>query len=164
MLNRRAFINLLGSLAITFIVVISSGCSSAPTKANAMQDQQAKLFKTHPEKSNLYIYRGNAQGSSVEMALMVDGNHVATSVGETYVKLEVSAGRHRIVSQADNSDKLILATVKNKNYFILQDVKVGHVGNRTKLILMSESAGKAGVKQCEMISLMPSATKLSMLK
>jgi len=73
----------------------------------------------------LYIYRSNAQGASVEMTLLVGGRHVATSAGKMYIKLEVTPGRHRIVSRVDNSDKRIL-----------QDIKVGQVDNRTKLILI----------------------------
>lgn len=161
---KNAILNLLFSAVMILLSIIVSGCSSVPNKASTQQDHQAKLFKTHPQKSNLYIYRGIAQGASIEMEIMVDGRSVATSVGKTYIKLTVAPGKHRIVSRADNSDKLILATVKNHNYFILQGVEVGGVEARTKLTLMSESAGKSGVKQCQLISLLPQPAQFSMLQ
>jgi len=147
-------------VVLGLIMAIISGCASVP-KASSVQDHQAKLFKTHPQKSNLYIYRGHAQGVSIEMPLEINGWHVATNLGKTYIKLQVAPGKHRIISRADNSDRLILATQKNKNYFIFQDVKVGSSGTLTKLNFVTEAVGQAGVNECEMISLIPQATKLS---
>jgi len=112
-----------GLTGVLCLVVLGlSACSSAP-KASSSLDQEAKLFKTHLQKSNLYIYRGD-KGSSVEMQLEVDGQLVATNVGRTYVKLEVEPGRHKIVSYADNEDRLMIAALKGKNYFILKVLKL----------------------------------------
>jgi len=147
-------------VVLGLIIAIISGCASVPN-ASSKQDHQAKLFKTHPQKSNLYIYRGHAQGASIEMPLEINGWHVATNLGQTYLKLQVTPGKHRIISRADNTERLVLATQKNKNYFIFQDVKIGSSGAITSLNLVGESVGQAGVNECEMISLIPKATKLS---
>jgi len=158
---KGAFAGLLYLVITGVMVVTVSGCASTP-KANFVQDAQAKLFKTHPQKSIIYIYRRDTQSSSVEMELMIDGQHVATSVGGTYIKLEVNPGRHRLVAYADNSNKLMLATLKNKNYFISQDVREHNVQTQTRLSLVNEATGQSGVKQCEMILLNPQAANLSL--
>ena len=147
--------------AIILATLAVSGCSSVP-KASSTQESQAKLFNTHSEKSNLYIYRGDKEGASVKMDLIVDGQHVATNIGQTFIKLEVEPGKHVIVSQADNKERFSLATLKNKNYFIHQEVKVKGGYARAKLRLVSESVGQQGVKNCEMISAIASPTQLSM--
>jgi len=136
-------------LCITLLAV--SGCSSVP-KASSSQSHQAKLFTTNPDKANLYIFRGGAEGSSIEMELRLDGQYVATNLGHTFIKLEVPAGKHYIASRADNVTRLTLATAKNKNYFIYQEVKVGQISTTTKLNLVSENVGKKGVNRCDMIS------------
>ncbi len=146
---------------LCLVILAVSGCSSAPTK-NELLDVQAKQFKTNAQKSNLYIYRNNTSGSSVKMQLEVDGQVVATSLGKTYIKLEVTPGRHKIVSYADNEHRLALATLKNKNYFIYQQAKMSGGRARTKLTLVRETVGKQGVQECKMISAIPLAQKVSM--
>jgi len=149
---------LTGVLCLVFLGL--SACSSVP-KASSSLDQQAKLFKTHPQKSNLYIYRGD-EDSSVEMQLEVDGQLVATSVGLTFIKLEVEPGRHKIMSYADNEDRLMIAALKGKNYFVYQSVETSGGRTRTQLNLVREGAGKKGVQASEMIATAPLSSKVSM--
>ena len=151
-----------GFLGIFFVVLLAvSGCSSIP-KASLAESQQAKLFETNPEKASLYIFRGGAEGSSIEMELRVNGQYVATNLGHTFIKLEVAAGKHYIASRADNVERLTLAVSKNKNYFIYQEVKVGQISTTTKLNLVNNSVGQNGVKRCEMISSVSLPSSLSM--
>ncbi|RDH84857.1 MAG: hypothetical protein DIZ80_05170 [endosymbiont of Galathealinum brachiosum] len=153
---KKGFISV---LCLVFLAI--SGCSSVPM-ASSTQDNQAKLFHTHPEKSNLYIFRSDKEGSSIKMKLDVDGKYVATNIGQTYIKLVVDPGKHVIVSHADNNYRLVLATLKNKNYFIYQDVKVGKVTTRTKLSHVRENVGKQGVINSVMISSVAFSPALSM--
>ncbi len=151
----------LSLIGVLCLVILSlSACSSVP-KASSSLDRQAKLFKTHPQKSNLYIYRDD-KGSSVEMQLEVDGQLVATSVGDTYVKLEVEPGRHKIISYADDEDRLMIAAIKGKNYFIYQSVETSGGRARTQLNLVREAEGKRGVQASEMIATAPLSSKVSM--
>jgi len=138
-----------------------SGCSSIP-KASSSQSQQAKLFKTNPEMANLYVFRGGAEGSSIEMELRVDGQYVATNLGHTFIKLEVAEGKHYVASRADNVERLTLAVSKNKNYFIYQEVKVGQISTTTKLNLVNNNVGQNGVKKCDMISAVSLPSGLTM--
>lgn len=151
-----------GFIGVLCVVLLAlSGCSSIP-KASSSESQQAKLFTTNPDKANLYIFRGGAEGSSIEMELRLDGQYVATNLGHTFIKLEVPAGKHYIASRADNVERLTLATSKNKNYFIYQEVKVGQVSTTTKLNLVSDNVGQKGVKRCDMISSALLSTDLTM--
>lgn len=149
----------IGVLCVTLIAV--SGCSSTP-KASFSQSHLAKLFTTNPDKANLYIFRGGAEGSSIEMELRIDGQYVATNLGHTCIKLEVPSGKHYIATRADNIERLTLATSKNKNYFIYQEVKVGQISTTTKLNLVNENIGQKGVKRCDMISSVSLSTDLTM--
>lgn len=151
-----------GFISVFCVVLLAtSGCSSIP-KASSTQSHQAKLFETNPEKANLYIFRGGAEGSSIEMELRVDGEYVATNLGHTFIKLEVPEGKHYIASRADNIERLNLAVSKNKNYFIYHEVKVGQISTTTKLNLVNNNVGQDAVKKSDMLSAVSLPASLTM--
>jgi len=45
----------------------------------------------------------------------------------------------------------LLNTEANRNYFVWQEVKMGLVSGGSKLQVVSEQQGRAGVQQCTMI-------------
>jgi len=141
--------SLIGMLLLA--VLAMSGCASVPM-ASSMEDAQAKSFKTNPQKASLYIYRNESMGGAVRMEVDLDGQYVGTNVAQTYIKKEVEPGQHTIVSHAENDDSLTLNAQKNRNYFIWQEVKMGVLYARTKLSLVSEEEGMAGVKECKLIA------------
>ena len=141
--------SLIGTILLA--VLMMSGCASVPM-APSTDDAQAKLFKTNPNKASLYIYRNESMGGGVKMEVDLDGKYIGTNVAQTYIKKEVDPGQHTLVSHAENDDELIVNTQRNKNYFIWQEVKMGILYARTKLTLMSEEVGKAGVRECKLVA------------
>jgi hypothetical protein len=146
MLNKNSVIGLL-----LLAVLTMSGCASVPM-ASSMEDAQAKLFKTNPDKANLYIYRNEMMGAAVRMEVDLDGQYIGTNVAQTYIRKEVDPGQHTVVSHAENDDALTFNAQRNKNYFIWQEVKMGVLYARTKLTLVTDEIGRAGVKECKLIA------------
>lgn len=141
-----------GLIGVLLLAVLTmSGCASVPM-ASSMEDAEAKLFKTNPQKASLYIYRNESMGAAVKMEVDLDGNYIGTNVAQTYIKKEVEPGEHTIVSHAENDDTLTISAQKNKNYFIWQEVKMGILYARTKLTHVTDEIGEAGVKECKMIA------------
>jgi hypothetical protein len=64
----------------------------------------------------------------------------------------VDPGQHTVVSHAENDDALTFNAQRNKNYFIWQEVKMGVLYARTKLTLVTDEIGRAGVKECKLIA------------
>lgn len=142
------------------LTLLMSGCATVPM-ASSLEDAEAKLFKTNPDKSTLYIYRNEMLGGAVKMEVDLNGEYIGTNVAQTYIKKEVNPGKHTLVSHAENDDTLTIETQKNRNYFIWQEVKMGVLYARTKLTLVTDEIGRAGVKECKLVAPVAQTTNMS---
>lgn len=139
---------------ISSVLLVSSlslvGCASVPM-ASPQADMAAKEFKTDPAKSNIYIYRDETFGAAVKMLVLLDGGSPKSTAAETYILHQVNPGSHVITSDAENNVTLSLNTEAGKNYFVWQEVKMGVFSARSKLHLVDEAKGRAGVLQCKLV-------------
>ncbi|MDO6387585.1 MULTISPECIES: DUF2846 domain-containing protein [unclassified Uliginosibacterium] len=129
---------------------LMTGCASVPM-ATPEQDAAAKSFAVTADKANVYIYRNENLGGAVKMPVVLDGKIVGDTLAKTYIKQEVAAGSHTIVSKAENDAELKFDVVAGKNYFVWQEVKMGIWMARSALNLVDEAQGKAGVAECKLI-------------
>lgn len=139
-------------LVIVTALVISAfatGCASVPM-ASPEKDSQAKSFVVKPDKSNIYIYRNESMGGAVKMPLVFDGQAVGDTASKTYLFLEANPGKHTIISKTENDSTLEVNAEPGKNYFVWQEVKMGFMSARSKLQLVDEATGKAGVAECKL--------------
>lgn len=136
-------------LAVCFIALSMVGCASVKME-DAKQDATAKQFQINPNKSGLYIYRNESMGGAIKMDVTVDGKAIGQSAAKTYFFLEVEPGKHTITSKSENTDSLTLDTVAGKLYYVWQEVKMGFLFARTKLSLMDEATGKAGINESKL--------------
>lgn len=144
--------NVLTTSMVIIGMLLLSGCASTSPNAPVQSDKKAKEFIKDKSKSNIYVYRNELYGSAISMPITLNGENVGTTGAKTYLKLTTEPGKQIIISEAESSDMLELTTLKNQNYFVWQEVKMGILSARSKLHLVSEDEGKKGVKDCKLIS------------
>lgn len=135
--------------AICFIVLLS-GCASVPM-ASSERDSQAKTFAVKSGLSNIYVYRNESMGAAVKMDVELDGKLVGQTMAKSYFALEVSPGKHTLISKAENDSILDVNAEAGKNYYVWQEVKMGFMYARNRLQLVDEAIGKAGVAESKLI-------------
>lgn len=127
-----------------------TGCASVKV-ASQQEDTKAKTFATNPNQANLYVYRNEFIGASIRMPVELDGKEIGKTGPKSYLTLSVAPGKHTLVSKAENDFTLELLTEAGKNYYVWQEVKMGLLYARSKLQLMDEAQGQAGVKESQLL-------------
>ena len=128
--------------------VLVTGCASVPM-APASADAAAKAFKTDPAKANIYIYRNETFGAALKMPVTLNDASIGETASKTYLFRQVAPGTHTITSQG--KDTLSVDVKAGNNYFVWQEVKMGLVSGGSKLHLVDEAKGKAGIAECKLV-------------
>ena len=149
-LSLNAFMNKSVLLLTGTLVVLLSGCASVPM-ASIERDNQAKTFAVKPGLSNIYVYRNESFGGAIKMDVELDGKLIGQTVAKSYFALEVSPGKHTLISKAENDSVLDVNAEGGKNNFVWQEVKFGLIIARNKLQIVDEATGKAGIAECKLI-------------
>jgi PBP1b-binding outer membrane lipoprotein LpoB len=144
------FKTIISTCTIALAVILSTGCASVPM-ASAEQDKQAKTFAVKPDKANIYVYRNETFGAAIKMPVALNGKLVGDTAAKTYMKLEVPAGEHSLLSKTENDSIVKINAVPGKNYFVWQEVKMGLWAARSSLQLVDDAVGKAAVNECNLI-------------
>jgi len=132
-------------LLIALFATMLGACASVPM-GDESRDEQLKTFpKVAQDKAGLYIYRNESMGGGVKMEVDVDGKQIGTTARKTYLYKELAPGKHTVTSHAENTDTLEVDLRPGTLSYIWQEVKMGILFARTKLHLVSEEQGKAGV-------------------
>jgi uncharacterized protein YceK len=126
-----------------------SGCASV-NKAPAAADTAAKSFAPNTNYAQVYVYRNETLGAALSMPVTVDGKLAGNTGPHSFFKFDLPEGKHTITSQGDESS-LDIQAQKNKNYYVWQEVKMGAFSGGSKLQLVDETKGKAGVSECTLI-------------
>jgi hypothetical protein len=129
--------------------LFASGCASI-NKAPANMDADAKKFTKNPATSQVYVYRNETMGAALSMPVTVDGKLAGTTGPHSFFKFELPEGHHTITSQGKES-ALEIDTKKNEIYYVWQEVKMGAMSGGSKLQIVDEKKGQAGVKECTLI-------------
>ncbi|HTD05330.1 DUF2846 domain-containing protein [Undibacterium sp.] len=129
-----------------------TACASVPM-ASFDKDAQAKSFAAQKSKAQLYIYRNETWGTAIKMQLELDGVAIGETAAHTYAAIVLKPGRHILVSKASDASRLELNLKAGQNYYVWQEVKMGWVSGNSKLQLVDEVTGKAGVEQSKLIRL-----------
>jgi len=132
---------------LLFAVLIASGlagCASVPM-GDAKQDATLKTFTVPADKAGIYIYRNESMGAAVKMDVELDGKPLGQTAAKTYLYTQVEPGKHTITSEAENTDTLDVDVKPGTLTYVWQEVKMGIMYARTKLHLMNDADGEAGV-------------------
>lgn len=146
-----AIISIVGATLLT-------GCASVKT-ASVSEDAKAKTFTTNPNQAKLYIYRNEFMGQAIRMTVELNGKEIGKTGSKTYFAVDVPPGKHTIVSRAENDTSLDLITEAGKNYFVWQEVKMGILSARSKLQLVDQEQGQAGVRESKLLEINSEAPK-----
>ena len=129
------------ALILSFALV---GCASVQM-SDPKLDASAKTFQVPADKAAIYVYRNESMGAAVKMDVIVDGKNIGETAAKTYFYKEVTPGKHTDSSKAESTDTIEVALKPGAPAVIWQEVKMGLMFARTKLHLVSEQEGKAGV-------------------
>lgn len=116
-------------------------------------DAKAKSFSTKPGKAKVYVYRNQTLGENARMTVVLDGEPLGKTIAKTYVVAEVEPGKHTLESKAENDSKLEFDARGGKNYFIRQAVMEGTLSAKSRLQIVDDATGKAGVRECQLIEM-----------
>lgn len=142
------------SVAVLAIIatVVLSGCASAPPEAEM---KQATAHYQLPKKpahgmAMVYVVRPSNLGGLFRYNVFVDDQKDTSEVGytrgEQYIYFEVTPGRHKISSKADNWAETDISAKAGETLFLYQEVKMGFVTGRNAIYAVSELEGKYYVK------------------
>jgi len=138
-------------LLIALLAAMLGACASVPL-GDESRDEQLKTFPAvSQDKAGLYIYRNESMGASVKMEVDIDGQQVGTTARKTYLYKEVTPGKHTITSHAENTDTLEVDLQPGTLAYVWQEVKMGILFARSKLHLVPEEQGKAGVLESTLV-------------
>jgi hypothetical protein len=135
--------------AVPLLALLAAGCASVPM-APPERDLEVKRFEVKPGKANVYVFRDESIGAAVKMPVALDGKIIGTNVAKTFLFAEVEPGPHKLSSHAENTFDLDLAAAAGQNLFVWQEVKMGVLYARTKLQVVDEQRGRAGVSECKL--------------
>jgi len=138
------------TLVVACVGVAIGGCASVPL-ADDVRDREAKSFAVKPGKANLHVFRDDTAGAAVFIDVLLDGIPMGRSGPLTYFAFEVDAGSHTLASRAENEASITLAVESGRNYFVRQESLPGWLYSRTRLRVVDEATGRAGVASCRLV-------------
>ncbi|HET7775520.1 MAG TPA: DUF2846 domain-containing protein [Azospira sp.] len=130
-------------------VLALTGCASVPM-GDPQKDAALKTFAAKKDMAGLYIYRNESMGGAIRMDVEVDGKPLGQTAAKTYLYTELTPGKHVLTSKAENDFSLDLEVLPGKLYYVWQEVKMGILYARSKLQLVDEKEGKAGVMETQL--------------
>lgn len=141
---------LLSIIILLFIAVVFTGCASVPMATKA-QDETAKQFNVPKGKSNIYLYRNETLGGAITMVVSLDGVVKGKTSANSYFLWTVDPGKHTVASHTEDTKTININAAEGKNYFVWQEVKMGMWTANSALHEVSESEGRNGVLECDLI-------------
>ena len=141
---------LLSIITLLFITAVFTGCASVPMATKA-QDETAKQFNVPNGKSNIYLYRNETLGGAIAMVVSLDGVVKGKTSSNSYFLWTVDPGKHTVASHTEDTVTIDINAAEGKNYFVWQEVKMGMWTANSALHAVSESEGRNGVLECDLI-------------
>lgn len=134
------------------VALLLTGCASVPS-GTPQRDNQAKQFTPEDGKGSLYIFRDEAfMGSAKTLTILINGMIIGATAAKTYFWLSLPPGKYTIQSLGEDVSTLKVDIEAKRNKFVWQEVRVGWMGPRSKLHLVDDERGKAGVNSSILIA------------
>lgn len=132
------------------VVVSLTGCGTLKMADNNL-DTARKTFTVPTDKAGLYVYRNEHMGGAMMMKVSINGKEVGRTGAMTYLYQELTPGRHKLTSHAENEDSLELDAKPGTLIYVWQEVKMGLFSARSKLHLAAEEQGRKGVLESRLV-------------
>jgi len=133
------------SLAAAAAILIS-GCASVP-QASPGRDADAKQFNTQPSAATIYVYRPDLSGldpDRTDPVLWADGRLIGETLPQSYFRLDLPPGRHRLSGEAGDIGRIELDTSAGELYF----VSLRALGGTSNFRLESSETAKRDILRC----------------
>jgi hypothetical protein len=143
-------------LCAAFFVLVLQGCANLPStevmKAEIVNFQLPQ--QPAPSKSIVYVVRPSGLGALVRFNIHVDGKEDAAEVGYTrggqYIYFALTAGEHKIYSNAENWAELSLTAKAGEIIYLQQEPTFGIIMARNNIFRIDDTQGKYYVKTLEL--------------
>jgi hypothetical protein len=124
-----------------------SACLSVPNAdlASREQDAQYKRFVPQADQASIYIFRPELWEGHIKTPVKLNDRPVGSTTAKTFLYQSVPAGDYRITAQADNIALLNIRVEAGKIYYVYQSMKFVNSQMSTRLQLVDEKQGQAGV-------------------
>jgi hypothetical protein len=103
---------------ITAVMALAACAPMAPSAGSAA----APAIQGTPGKAVIYLVRTRPDTSDLTGALTLDGQMIGPTYTGTYLRLEVTPGRHRIAGYAQDTGAITLDTQADRIYFVQHSV------------------------------------------
>lgn len=124
-------------------------CESLDTHYKTDTDKTQHPTPDAPaDKALIYVVRPTMFGNKVQTKLAADGQFKGVNRGNNYFFFTLEPGNHTFCSQAENKSTLSLNVEAGKTYYLQQQIKMGFMKARTKLVALSEAEGKEALGKC----------------
>jgi len=138
--------------SVLFCALILQGCASLPStevmKAETVNFQLPK--QPAPGKSIVYVVRPSGVGTLIRFNIHVDSKDDSAEVGYTrggqYIYFALTAGAHKIYSNAENWAEMSLTTKPGEVVYLQQEPAFGIIMARNNIFRIEETQGKYYVK------------------
>jgi hypothetical protein len=98
---------------------------------------------------SVYIVRPSFLGLAINFRVFADGEEMGKTKGKRYLKFDLPAGNHLIMSKAENESEYELEVNAGEVYYLEQKVKMGALKARNELELLSTEEGLAALEKCK---------------
>jgi len=143
-------------LCAAFFVVVLQGCANLPSIEAMKADIVNFQLPQQPtqNKSIVYVVRPSTLGGLVRFNIHVDGKEDAAEVGYTrggqYIYFALSAGEHKIYSNAENWAEINLNSKPGEIIYLQQEPTFGIIMARNNIFRIDDTQGKYYVKTLEL--------------
>lgn len=138
-------------LVLIFLVI--TGCSTLPSHEQ-MKAETADYrvpFTPDSNQAMIYIVRPSFFGGLVRFNVYVDNQMPESEIGFTrssqYIYFNVTPGRHKLYSRAENWAEIEIDVKPNEILFIEQNPEFGILYARNSLSMLAEFQGKYHLKK-----------------
>jgi hypothetical protein len=148
--------------AVVICISILSGCANLPSPDGMRAEvAQFQLPKT-PElgKAIVYVVRPSELGGFIRFNVFVDDQEATSEVGFTrssqYIYFNLSPGKHKILSKAENWAETLVTAQAGDIIFIQQDPTMGVIMARNNIFKVEDYVGKYHVKTLKLGTILKS--------
>lgn len=130
-------------------LLLTSACASVPMSSSE-KDAEAKKFNIPPTHSRIYLYRNEALGSAMKVAITLDGRHKGKTARNIYFSWDVKPGEHELSCLAETDSTITVNAKPGKAHFVWQEMKMGLLSAGCALHEVDQSVGKKAILSCNL--------------
>lgn len=137
---------------LVITAVLLEGCTAAPPSTTPEADVQARLFAPVADKAVIYIVRDLGDPFVRAVRIGLDGKAVGETLPNTYLRLEVEPGTHRIASFTNPPAVLELRTGAGRLYYVWQDITTEQMREHSALREVDQTTARVAMNNSTIVA------------